>query len=93
MKSLYVVTLCALSLTLSCIAPAALAQAPEAVPAKAEAAAPNAAAPNAVVVAVVVMEGTLARISLQTQLSSKISEVGDEVIGVLYEGIRGADGC
>ncbi len=39
-----------------------------------------------------VMEGTLARISLQTQLSSKISEVGDEVVGVLYEAVRGADG-
>jgi hypothetical protein len=39
-----------------------------------------------------VMEGTLARVSLQTQLSSKISEVGDEVIGVLYEAVRGADG-
>jgi hypothetical protein len=37
-------------------------------------------------------EGTLAKISLQTKLSSKINEVGDEVLGVLYEPVRGSDG-
>ncbi len=37
-------------------------------------------------------EGTAARLSLQTQLSSKLSEVGDEVIGVLYEAVRSGDG-
>src|SRR6185436_14631976 len=37
-------------------------------------------------------EGTAARLSLQTQLSSKLSEVGDEVIGVLYEAVRSSDG-
>ena len=39
-----------------------------------------------------VPEGATARISLQSQLSSKISEAGDEVIGVLYEAVRSADG-
>jgi hypothetical protein len=41
---------------------------------------------------ITISEGTTARISLQSQLSSKISEVGDEVIGVLYESIRSSDG-
>jgi hypothetical protein len=41
---------------------------------------------------VAVPQGSTAKISLQTQLSSKINEVGDEVIGVLYESVRGADG-
>src|SRR5262245_33623884 len=36
--------------------------------------------------------GTVARLSLQSQLSSKLSEVGDEVIGVLYEAVRSSDG-
>jgi hypothetical protein len=41
---------------------------------------------------VVVVEGTQARLSLQTQLSSKLSEVGDEVQAVLYEPVRDKDG-
>lgn len=41
---------------------------------------------------ITISEGTNARISLQSQLSTKISEVGDEVIGVLYESIRSSDG-
>lgn len=41
---------------------------------------------------ITISEGTNARISLQSQLSSKISEVGDEVIGVLYESVRSSDG-
>ena len=41
---------------------------------------------------VVVIEGTQARLSLQTQLSSKLSEVGDQVTAVLYEPVRGQDG-
>jgi hypothetical protein len=41
---------------------------------------------------VTIAEGTTAKISLQTQLSSKINEVGDEVIGVLYEPVRASDG-
>ncbi len=41
---------------------------------------------------IVVTQGATARLSLQTQLSSKINEVGDEVIGVLYEAVRGSDG-
>jgi hypothetical protein len=41
---------------------------------------------------VTIAEGTAAKISLQTKLSSKINEVGDEVIGVLYEPVRGSDG-
>lgn len=41
---------------------------------------------------ILVTQGATAKISLQTQLSSKISEVGDEVIGVLYEPVRSADG-
>jgi hypothetical protein len=65
---------------LCCLAPVTLAQTQDA-----EAAAPKANG-------ALVMEGTLARISLQTQLRSKISEVGDEVVGVLYEAVRGADG-
>jgi hypothetical protein len=41
---------------------------------------------------VVVPEGAQARLSLQTQLSSKLSEVGDQVTAVLYEAVRGEDG-
>ncbi len=41
---------------------------------------------------VVVAEGAQARLSLQTQLSSKLSEVGDEVRATLHEAVRGADG-
>ena len=41
---------------------------------------------------VVVAEGATARLSLQSQLSTKINEVGDEVIAVLYEPVRGSDG-
>lgn len=41
---------------------------------------------------IAVAQGATAKLSLQTQLSSKISEVGDEVIGVLYEPVRSADG-
>jgi hypothetical protein len=41
---------------------------------------------------VTIAEGTLAKVSLQTKLSSKINEVGDEVIGVLYEPVRASDG-
>ncbi|MBL8189563.1 MAG: hypothetical protein JNK38_16250 [Acidobacteria bacterium] len=41
---------------------------------------------------IIVAQGATAKVSLQTQLSSKISEVGDEVIGVLYEPVRSADG-
>lgn len=41
---------------------------------------------------VVVDEGSQARLSLQTQLSSKLNEVGDQVIAVLYEPLRAADG-
>ncbi len=41
---------------------------------------------------VTVAQGTAAKLSLQTQLSSKLNEVGDEVIGVLYEPVRGTDG-
>jgi type IV secretory pathway VirB10-like protein len=40
----------------------------------------------------VIPEGTNARLSLQSQLSSKLNEVGDEVIGVLYEAVRSSDG-
>lgn len=40
----------------------------------------------------VVAQGASARLSLQTQLSSKINEVGDEVIAVLYEAVRSEDG-
>lgn len=41
---------------------------------------------------VVVTEGTQARLSLQTQLSSKLTEVGDQVTATLYEAVRGEDG-
>lgn len=41
---------------------------------------------------IIVAQGTSAKLSLQSQLSSKINEVGDEVIGVLYEPVRSADG-
>src|SRR5438105_3877470 len=41
---------------------------------------------------VVVPEGVQARLSLQTQLSSKLSEVNDEVTAVLYEAVRSEDG-
>lgn len=40
----------------------------------------------------VVAEGTTARLSLQTRLSSKINEVGDQITGVLYEPVRSKDG-
>jgi len=41
---------------------------------------------------ITVAQGTLAKISLQTQLSSKINEVGDQVTAVLYENVRASDG-
>lgn len=37
-------------------------------------------------------EGTLAKLSLQTPVSTKISEVGDEVNAVLFEDVRTDDG-
>lgn len=46
------------------------------------------AKPNDIVVA----ESTQAKLSLQTQLHSKLNEVGDEVIAVLYEPVRASDG-
>jgi hypothetical protein len=41
---------------------------------------------------VTIPAGKLAKLSLQTRLSSKLSEVGDEVTAVLYEPVRGEDG-
>ncbi|MBS1788107.1 MAG: hypothetical protein JST85_10315 [Acidobacteria bacterium] len=41
---------------------------------------------------IVIAQGATAKLSLQSQLSSKISEVGDEVTAVLYEPVRSADG-
>ena len=41
---------------------------------------------------IVIEEGAQARLSLQTQLSSKLNEVGDEVTAVLYEPVRASDG-
>lgn len=40
----------------------------------------------------VLAEGTTAKLSLQTQLSSKLSEVGDEVLAILHEAVRSEDG-
>ena len=39
-----------------------------------------------------VPEGALARLSLQTRLSTKINEVGDQITAVLYEAVRSSDG-
>jgi hypothetical protein len=39
-----------------------------------------------------VVEGTTAKLSLQTRLHSKLNEVGDEVTAVLYEPVRSSDG-
>jgi hypothetical protein len=41
---------------------------------------------------VTIPEGKLAKLSLQTRLSSKLSEIDDEVTAVLYEPLRGEDG-
>jgi hypothetical protein len=41
---------------------------------------------------VTIPEGKLAKLSLQTRLSSKLSEIDDEVTAVLYEPVRGEDG-
>ncbi|HQR31434.1 MAG TPA: hypothetical protein PLK30_01770 [Blastocatellia bacterium] len=41
---------------------------------------------------IIVAQSATAKLSLQSQLSSKISEVGDEVIAVAYEPVRSADG-
>src|SRR5688572_4632560 len=41
---------------------------------------------------ITIPEGQLAKLSLQTRLSSKLSEVNDEVIAVLYEPLRTEDG-
>jgi hypothetical protein len=41
---------------------------------------------------IIIAQGTNARLSLQTRVSSKLSEVGDEVQAVLYEAIRTSDG-
>ncbi|MCI0390037.1 MAG: hypothetical protein MOB07_14905 [Acidobacteria bacterium] len=41
---------------------------------------------------VTIAEGSLAKLSLQTRLSSKLNEVNDEVVAVLYEPVRGEEG-
>jgi hypothetical protein len=41
---------------------------------------------------IIIPEGKLAKLSLQTRLSSKLSEINDEVIAVLYEPVRSEDG-
>lgn len=41
---------------------------------------------------IIIPEGKLAKLSLQTRLSSKLNEVNDEVTAVLYEPVRGEDG-
>jgi uncharacterized low-complexity protein len=40
---------------------------------------------------ITIPEGKLAKLSLQTRLSSKLNEVGDEVTAVLYEPVRDED--
>lgn len=40
----------------------------------------------------VLTEGTAAKLSLQTSLSSKLSEVGDQVVATLYEAVRDKNG-
>ncbi|MFM8394634.1 MAG: hypothetical protein ACKOB4_11995, partial [Acidobacteriota bacterium] len=40
----------------------------------------------------VVAQGANARLSLQTQLSSKLNEVGDQITAVLYEAVRDTNG-
>lgn len=40
----------------------------------------------------IIAEGALGRLSLQTPVSTKLSEVGDEVNAVLYEAVTTADG-
>jgi hypothetical protein len=40
----------------------------------------------------VIAEGATAKLSLQTQLSSKLSEVGDQVTAVVYEPVRDKEG-
>jgi hypothetical protein len=40
----------------------------------------------------VLAEGTAAKLSLQTALSSKLSEVGDQVVAVLHEAVRDSEG-
>ncbi|MFN0085832.1 MAG: hypothetical protein ACKVX9_10625 [Blastocatellia bacterium] len=77
MKPLYTILLAGLALL--CAAPNANAQ-------KTEEA--RETGPDNVIIA----QGTSAKLSLQTRLHSKISEVGDEVIGVLHEPVRGTDG-
>ncbi|MBK7599983.1 MAG: hypothetical protein IPJ07_16260 [Acidobacteria bacterium] len=41
---------------------------------------------------IIIPQGSSAKLTLQSQLSSKISEVGDQVTAVLYEDVRGSDG-
>lgn len=41
---------------------------------------------------IIVAQGVTAKLSLQTQLSSKLNEVGDQVTAILYEAVRGSDG-
>jgi hypothetical protein len=41
---------------------------------------------------ITIPEGKLAKLSLQTRLSSKLSELNDEVTAVLYEPVSGEDG-
>jgi len=80
--------LAAMALALSIAAQAQTAQPPQsAQSAQPETTEPNSGNPN-----ITVAQGTAAKLSLQSQLSSKISEVGDEVIAVLYEPVRSADG-
>lgn len=41
---------------------------------------------------VIIPQGSTAKLALQSQLSSKLNEVGDEVTAALYEPVRGSDG-
>jgi len=40
----------------------------------------------------IIVQGAVAKLSLQTQLSSKLNEVGDQVTAILYEPVRDTDG-
>jgi hypothetical protein len=41
---------------------------------------------------IIITQGSTAKLALQTRLSSKLNEVGDEVIATLYEPLRDGDG-
>ena len=94
MRKILPALLTGLLLSLSCASVFAQAQPAQSQPAQSSAAPSSATKDDnqSLTSNLLVPEGTTAKLSLQTQLSSKLSEVGDQVVAVLYEAVRDQGG-